>query len=172
MAGHHHGHLKNQCVNDGCFVCGSENPFGLHAQFVEDEETGELVGIFTGREEHLSYPGRLHGGIAAAMLDETIGRAFIVGHPDLWGVTMKLETRYHRPTPLGEPLYCHARITRETHRTFEGEGTLETADGTVCVSGKATYYVCPVEKIIAEVGEEGSYVWEPDPREIPSELVG
>ena len=169
-AAHVHQHLQNQRVNDECFVCGSENPAGLHGQFVEDEETGELVGIFTARHEHLSYPGRVHGGVASAMLDETIGRAFIIGHPDLWGVTMKLETRFHRPTPLGEPLYCRAHVTKETRRTFEGEGRLETADGTLCVSGRATYYICPVEKILADMGEDGTYVWDPDPREIPDGL--
>lgn len=166
-----HDHIRNQCINDECFVCGTNNPAGLHAQFVEDEETNELVGIFTGRDEHLSYPGRLHGGVAAAIIDETVGRAYLVRHPGYWGVTMKLELRYRKPTPLGVPLHCRAHITKETHRTFEGEATLGPADGEVCVMGKATYYLCPVEKILHEVGVEGdSYVWDPDPRKIPEGL--
>ena len=127
--------------------------------------------MFVGRPEYNSYPGRLHGGVASAMLDETIGRAFTVGRPDTWGVTMRLETRYHRPTPLGETLYCRARITRETRRTFEGEGTLETADGTVCVSGKATYLKLGVDQILEQTDSSGSYVWEPDEREIPEAVA-
>ena len=168
MAEHAHAHLNNQCVNDMCFVCGTDNVAGLKAQFVEDHENHELVCIFEGRDEHQSYQGRLHGGIASAVIDETVGRAYLVDHPGYWGVTVKLETRYHKPTPLGEPLYCRAHITRESRRLFEGEGTIETADGTVCVTGKATYYLAPVEKIVSEMGGgDGAYVWEPDPREIP-----
>lgn len=167
---HAHDHLRNQCVNDECFVCGSRNSAGLNAQFVEDETTHELVGIFYGRQEHLSYPGRLHGGIASAMIDETIGRAFIIGHPNRWGVTMELSVRFHKPTPLGVPLFCRAHLTKETHRTFEGAATLETQDGTVCVSGKATYLILPVEKILDEMGAATTYVWENDPRPIPEAL--
>ncbi len=168
---HTHHHLQNQHVNDECFVCGSENVAGLNAQFVEDEETGELVGVFVAKHEHLSYPGRVHGGVAAAMIDETIGRAFIIGHPDRWGVTMELSVRYRKPTPLGVPLYCRARLTKESHRTFEGDATLETEDGTVCVTGTAKYLILPVEKIMGQMGEEGTYVWDPDPRPIPEFLL-
>jgi len=48
-----------------------ENPFGLKGSFYELENK-ELVCIFTPSEMHQSYPGRLHGGITTAILDETI----------------------------------------------------------------------------------------------------
>ncbi len=41
----------------------------------------EVLGVFTLREEHQSYPGRLHGGISTAILDETIGRAITIADP-------------------------------------------------------------------------------------------
>ena len=74
-----------------CFVCGLKNRYGLKAQFYETENN-EIVAIFKGEEEHQGYPGRLHGGIAASILDETIGRAInINSENELWGVTLELK---------------------------------------------------------------------------------
>ena len=57
-----------------CFVCGLKNSAGLKASFYE-VEGNQLVALFTPCDEHQGYPDRLHGGIAATILDETIGRA-------------------------------------------------------------------------------------------------
>lgn len=158
----------NQKINDRCFVCGYDNPAGLGAQFVESaEEPGCVVGLFTPRDIHMSYPGRLHGGVAAAMCDETIGRAFITDHPDQWGVTMELSLRYRKPTPLNEQLKVLGRITKVTRRTFEGTCELVRTDGTVCVTARATYMILPVDRIIGECTDEEGYVWEDDGRPVP-----
>ena len=66
--------LKKQNVGKMCFVCGTENNLGLKTDFYE-LENGELVGICKFKEGHQSFPGRGHGGVSAALLDETIGRA-------------------------------------------------------------------------------------------------
>lgn len=61
-----------------CFICGLQNISGLKASFFETEGK-ELIATFMPTEEHQSYSGRLHGGIASAILDETIGRAIVIG---------------------------------------------------------------------------------------------
>jgi len=67
-----------------CFVCGIKNIYGLNASFYE-LDTDELVAIIKPRPEHQGYPGRLHGGIAAAVLDETIGRTITMGkESEVW----------------------------------------------------------------------------------------
>ena len=68
--------IKKHNAGKGCFVCGVNNPFGLHTDFYELED-GTLAAKVTPSEHHQSYPGRLHGGVSAALLDETIGRAKI-----------------------------------------------------------------------------------------------
>ncbi len=158
----------NQPINDMCFVCGYENPTGLHAQFVEDGTPGQVTGVFTARDIHCSYPGRLHGGVIAAICDESIGRAYISGNHDHWGVTMELTVRYHKPTPLNVPLTVKASITKETRRTFEGQCDLFTQEGLRCVSASAIYAKLPVERIVAECASDDSYVWVPDTRSIPT----
>ena len=63
-----------QNVSRMCLVCGRDNDSSLKARFYELED-GELLGVFTPLTEHQGYPGRLHGGMASTLLDETMGRA-------------------------------------------------------------------------------------------------
>ena len=96
---------------------------------------------------HQSYPGRLHGGIAACILDETIGRAVQIGDPDIWGVTVELSLSYKKPVPYGVELKAVGRITKENRLLFEGEGEIYTPDGQVAVSAKGKYVKMTIDKI-------------------------
>lgn len=129
-----------------CFVCGLQNPYGLYTAFYE-LENGVLLGQFTPREEHQGYPGRLHGGIAATILDETIGRAVNIGQKSVWGVTVEISTRYRKPIPLHQQIRVVARIDRETGRSFEGSGEILLPDGSVAVEGRGKYIKLPIEQI-------------------------
>jgi acyl-coenzyme A thioesterase PaaI-like protein len=129
-----------------CLVCGLKNPFGLHAAFYE-LENAELLAVFKPSEEHQSYPGRLHGGVATAVLDETIGRAIMIHHNDLWGVTIECSTRFRQPVPLNEEIRVVGRITKIAHRYFEGTGEILLADGRVAVEGRGKYIKLPLSQI-------------------------
>ncbi len=159
--------LAAQNVSRMCLVCGVENALGLHARFYELDD-GELLGVFTPRDEHQSYPGRLHGGVASTMLDETVGRAILVRQPGAWGVTAELTLRFRRPVPLKGELRCVARITRDTRRLFEGSGELLLADGTVAVEARGKYLKMSLEDIAAEGMDESE--WFADPRARPDKV--
>ncbi|MDR3090347.1 MAG: PaaI family thioesterase [Desulfobulbaceae bacterium] len=137
-----------------CFVCGLENIFGLHSRFYE-LENGELLALFTPRQEHQGYPGRLHGGLAATILDETIGRAIMARYSDdIWGVTIDFSARYRQPAPLDEEIRVIARIESDGKRTFEGSGEIILADGSVAIQGRGKYLKMPIDKI-ADFNHEG-----------------
>ncbi len=129
-----------------CFVCGVENDKGLKASFFETDKN-EIVAIFTPHRFHQSYPERVHGGIAACILDETMGRAVQIGNPDIWGVTVELSLSYRKPLPYGIQLKAVGRITRELRLLFEGEGEIYLPDGQVAVTAKARYVKMPIENI-------------------------
>ncbi len=138
--------IKKQQNSRLCLVCGLQNQLGLKAEFYELENE-ELVAIFDPLEEHQSYPGRLHGGVAGAILDETIGRAIMIQRPDVWGVTVELALRYHAPIPLDQRLRVRGRITRDASRIFEGCGEILLPDDTVAVRAIGKYMKMPLEKI-------------------------
>jgi uncharacterized protein (TIGR00369 family) len=164
--------LGAQNISRMCLVCGAENPFGLRACFYELEpgEDGRpsLLGVFHVAEEHQSYPGRLHGGISSAILDETIGRAIRVAEPDAWGVTVELKVRYRQPVPTEGEVRAVGRITRDTHRMFEGTGEILLADGSVAVEASGRYVKMGIGAITGDDFDVTE--WVPDPRERPDEV--
>ncbi|MDY7039503.1 MAG: PaaI family thioesterase, partial [Chloroflexota bacterium] len=116
--------MQKQPNSQMCFVCGLENPIGLKANFYQDED-GHVTVTWTPGDEHQGYPGLLHGGITAALLDEALGRTMIAR--DLWVVTAKMEIRYRNPIPIGEPLMVFAEPTCERRRVVEVRGELRLA---------------------------------------------
>ncbi len=140
-----------------CFVCGLRNSAGLQASFYETVD-GALVATFTPREEHQSYPGRMHGGIASTILDETIGRAVMIGSDSaVWGVTVELKVEYKKPVPIGSLLRVVARLTEQNSRFFSGSGEILLPDGAVAATASGRYMKVPIEKI-AEF-EESEFEW-------------
>jgi acyl-coenzyme A thioesterase PaaI-like protein len=130
-----------------CLVCGLKNESGLRASFHE-LENGEVLALFTPRTEHQGYPGLLHGGITTAILDETIGRAILLSHPDeMWGVTVGVSVRFRRPIPLCRELRVLGRVNRDTRRIFEGTGELYLPDGQVAAEATGRYMRLPLDRI-------------------------
>ena len=151
-----------------CFVCGLKNNFGIKAGFFE-LENNELVATFTPCEMHQSYPGRLHGGISTAILDETIGRAIMIEHADIWGVTVELNVKFKRPVPYDVELKVIGRITDQNKRFFEGTGELILPNGKVAVTAWGKYMKLPIEKISEWDNNEEDWMVVPrenDPKEI------
>ena len=137
-----------------CFVCGLKNIMGLQGTFYE-LENNELLAIFKPLQEHQGYPNVVHGGIATAMLDETIGRAIMIKcSNNYWGVTAEIKTRFKKPLPIDKEIRVIGRITNEKGRMFEGEGKILLSDGTTAVEGYGKYIKIPFEKIGFDVIQE------------------
>ena len=155
-----------------CFVCGLANAMGLKAGFFEIDN-GELLAVFEPMEEHQSYPGRLHGGVAAAILDETIGRAILTKTGgEVWGVTVDFSLRFRKPLPIGGPLRVVGRIDKDSSRFFEGSGEIVLDDGSIAVTAQGRYIRMPLEKIADFDREEQQWKVTSlpgDPREVELE---
>ena len=142
-----HKITRKQYNSKLCFICGLKNNSGLQASFYETENN-ELIATFIPTVEHQSYPGRLHGGLASAILDETMGRAILVGsETEIWGLTIELNVSYKKPIPLGVELKVVARISEENSRFFHGTGEIVLPGGEVAVIARGKYLKAPLEKI-------------------------
>jgi acyl-coenzyme A thioesterase PaaI-like protein len=142
-----HRVLKKQHISKMCFVCGVNNDFGLHANFYETD-ANELVAVINPSEQHQGYPGRMHGGIAATILDETIARSIGNGKDEqIWGVTLELKTKFRKPVPLGLELKVVGRVTGEGTRSFEGTGEIVLPNGEIAVSAEGKYIKLTTDKI-------------------------
>ncbi|HEX9530966.1 MAG TPA: PaaI family thioesterase [Acidimicrobiales bacterium] len=134
-----------------CFGCGDDNPVGLGLQF--SVAPPGLVASFLPRPEHRGGPGRLHGGLAATCLDETMG-ALGFALDGTHCVTATLDLRYRRPVPIdGTAVRVEAwRERPEARRRQKVHGRLLLADGRVAVEATG---------IFVQVGAgEGGGPWE------------
>ena len=137
--------ISKQSNSKDCLVCGIDNPLGVKASFYNMEDDS-VICLFSFRSEHQSYPNRTHGGMIAAILDETIGRGIWVKEPTVWGVTLKLEVKYHKAVPYNEKLIAIARITKSTKLIFEGEAKLYDSSFNLLDTATALYYKLPLEE--------------------------
>lgn len=125
-----------------CFVCGRENPIGLHAEFfIRDDK---VLVEFVPRQDHQGYPGVMHGGLVTALLDETIGRSAFLHN--MWVVTAKLELRFRKPVPIGQKITVLGWVTRVRGRLLEAQGEVRLEDGSVAVEANGLYIELPEEK--------------------------
>ncbi len=125
-----------------CFVCGLENPAGLRLVFYE---TGpdEVTATYHPPEQFQGYPGVLHGGIVATLLDEAGGRVVMIGDHKRFMLTAKIEVKYRRPTPLGQTLTVHGRLIKMRGRLAVAHAELRLADGNVTAEAELTLAALP-----------------------------
>ena len=128
--------MKKQASSRHCFVCGVENPVGLHLKFYETG-LGEVTAEYTAPEHYQGYPGVLHGGIVASILDETAGRAHMGIFPPRFMFTAKLEVRYRKNVPVGQPLKIVGRAGRDKGCAAEATSAIYNQDGTLLAEANA-----------------------------------
>jgi acyl-coenzyme A thioesterase PaaI-like protein len=100
-------------------------------------EDDSVVADFLPREEHQGFPGVIHGGIVAAVLDEALNRTSLLSSQPAWTMTGRLEVRYRRYVPYGERLRVRATLTGERGRMMQSSGTLTLADDEQVVLAEA-----------------------------------
>lgn len=118
-----------------CFGCGGENPCGLGLQF--RQEDGRAVAQFTPSVNFQGYPGIVHGGVLASVLDEAMGWATYWG--GRWGMTARMTTRFRRPVPLGEPLTVSGWVVRDRGRILTVQSELRSAEGRLLAQADGTF---------------------------------
>jgi acyl-coenzyme A thioesterase PaaI-like protein len=130
-----------------CFVCGLENPFGLQLKFF-NSASGEVTVDYTVPEHYQGYPGIVHGGIVAAMLDEATGRVFM-GDPanPRFLYTARLDIRYRKNVPVGQPLRLVGRAGKNKGRMATATGAIYNINGELLAEAEALLVDVPSEVI-------------------------
>jgi uncharacterized protein (TIGR00369 family) len=144
-----------QPTSKDCFVCGRENPRGLRMAFY-DNGRDEVYADYTVPAVYQGYPGIVHGGVVAAMLDEVVGRvAFIHDHHHFM-MSVKLEVKYRHPVPTETPLHLIGRVVRLRGRLGQAVGEVRLPDGTVAAEAAMTLADVPAEMLAqADLGVLG-----------------
>jgi acyl-coenzyme A thioesterase PaaI-like protein len=138
--------MSKQPNSRSCFVCGRENPTGLNMTFYETAP-GEVVAEYTVSEKFQGYPGVVHGGIVASMLDEASGRSQMGPDPSRFMYTAQLSIRYRQPVPVGQPLKILGHAGESKGRIAKATGEIFGPDGLLLAQAEAVLVDVPQETL-------------------------
>ena len=139
--------MRKQPNSRMCFICGLENPVGLKLKIYE-VEPGVIETTYTASDHFQGYPGVLHGGIVATILDEISGRAHM-GDPSQprFMFTAKLEVKYRRNVPIGQPLRIVGKAGKIKGRMAESWGGIYDKNGLLLAECNSLLIDVPAETL-------------------------
>ncbi|ETS77800.1 hypothetical protein PFICI_09862 [Pestalotiopsis fici W106-1] len=125
-----------------------------YQRIFHNKATGEMVSVVYFGGALSGFPGVVHGGSLATILDESMGRCAIYRFPARMGVTANLDLTYKKPTLTNafyvvrtRPVLSEADEvigkdgTKKSDRKLWVHGTVETPEGKVCVDAKSLFVV-------------------------------
>ena len=127
-----------------CFVCGTDNHNGLKMSFYDDNHE-TVASTVTIDDRFQGYPGIVHGGILATVLDEAVGRVAMIGDHHHFMMTVKLTAQYRHPVPLNTELKVEGKIIKLRGRLGKAQGEIILPDGTVACDAELTLANMPDE---------------------------
>lgn len=162
--------ISKQRNSKMCMICGLDNEYGVKAPFYNMED-GSVMSVFQYKRQHQSYPGRVHGGLITAMLDE-------MGLRSLWakelseatfGVTLSLDTKYRKPVPYETDLIGRGLVVKETSKFVITDASIMDMRGDILANGMIKYIKMDTQKISegVQIHEEMPYLLEDGRTEIP-----
>ncbi|TGZ84039.1 Thioesterase/thiol ester dehydrase-isomerase, partial [Ascodesmis nigricans] len=93
--------------------------------FVEEGGKSSVVIMYLGNEM-CGYPGMIHGGVLATLLDEGLARCAFEALPNKLAMTATLNINYRKPSPADNFVVLRARTTKVERRKAWVEGQIET----------------------------------------------
>ncbi|MGO9021986.1 MAG: PaaI family thioesterase [Syntrophobacteraceae bacterium] len=137
--------LRNK-DNHNCFGCSPGNAYGLRMKFLTDEKA-----LFS----WLTIPGHLcgwdnlaHGGVLAAILDETMGWTAIY-FTKKFALTNALTVEFHKSVPIGEEIRVEGRVVEvRAKRGAVVEGYLYKGENTLCAKSTGTFRLFTTKAIV------------------------
>jgi acyl-coenzyme A thioesterase PaaI-like protein len=131
--------LNDETTYQRCFACGHKNESGLHLVFRRQGD--RIMADFTPLEHQQGFPGVLHGGVIATLLDETMSRTGALRRE--WLVTARLDIRYRQPAPIGQPLRVWGEIARQRKGAVDAVGAVEFSDGALVAEARGLFLELP-----------------------------
>ena len=130
-----------------CVVSGSANPMGIATSM--RREGDEAVARVTLGPAFEGAPGRAHGGVVAALVDDVMG--YVLNILETPAFTGELKVRYNAPTPVGVEIEFRGRLRERTGRRLHIDAEA-THDGRTIATGQGLFIAIPVERFAEATG--------------------
>lgn len=135
-----------------CYVCGRDNPVSLRMTFFL-QENGVVTSEIVVPETYAGYPGMVHGGNIAAMMDEAAGRAVTGDEPNRFAVTSQLTVKYRQPVPTNQLLRVTGRLLKKRGKVSQASGEIRNQVGEL---------LAEAEGLFVEIAEDFTQGMDPD----------
>lgn len=131
-------------MNDyNCFACGPDHPFGLHMEFDYDPDTHTVSSLIRPGSLFDGFPGILHGGIQATLLDEIAFWGVLARHGKS-GLTKDLQLNYRKKCPTDIPIRAVGSVGLIERHVAAVDVLLENPENQVVfTSGTVRYFIPP-----------------------------
>jgi uncharacterized protein (TIGR00369 family) len=134
-----HGSKRHPVKKNLCFVCGKDNPHGMHLKFSLDRERRHFVSHFRLGTRFTGPPGYCHGGIIATVLDDAMSKLNKLR--DLVAATSRMTVEYLKPVPLHRPLRVESREIGKRGRRLTRVAEILDENGTVLARGRGVFVI-------------------------------
>ena len=123
--------------NNSCFVCGPDNPSGLHMNFLTD---GQCVVSRVVVPDHLcGWRNLVHGGIISAILDEIMGWSALYLLKKVV-LTKRITVDFLKPIMVNQALFVEGRVAElPDDRHVLVQGAIHTPDNVLSARGKGLF---------------------------------
>ena len=130
-----------------CFVCGLENEYGLKLEFYETQ-SGDISVDYVVPEHYQGYPGIVHGGVVASLVDEVLGRVHMGPDPanPRFMFTAKITVQYRRNVPTGKPIKIIGRAIKSRRSSATSKAEIYGPDDELLVEAEAILLDVPADK--------------------------
>lgn len=128
-----------------CYVCSSANPMGLAVQY-SMEADGSVTAHLPGNRDLEGYPGLLHGGVIASLLDGAMTHCMFAR--GLQALTVELNVRYIASVVTLHEVSVQARFDRSVHGLHMLSGEL-VQFGTVKAKARGKFMVRNAKRTVA-----------------------
>jgi len=154
---------KPQPNSKMCFICGLENPVGLKLRIYETEP-GVVETTYTAPEHFQGYPGVLHGGIIATIIDEVSGRSLMgTAEQTRFLFTARIEVKYRKNVPIGRPLRIVGKALKDRGHSAEAwAGIYDAQSGELLAEGSTLLVNVPQDRMDMSSLEEMGWKVYPD----------
>ncbi len=144
-----------------CFVCGEENPHGLHLKARVDD--GRVILEYTARERDLGWRSIVHGGIVMTLMDEVMTWAAILAARRPC-VAAETTIRLKAPIRAGDTLRVQGEIPERASRIIKACATVTLDDGAVAAVASGKYVAMAPEEVASS---HEDFVYSPDAIDLP-----
>lgn len=140
---------KKQPNSRHCFVCGVNNKTGLNLDFYETGP-GEVTVETVVPNRFQGYPGIVHGGIVASIVDEALGRVHMGSDPahPRFMYTARLSIHYRQPVPTLTPIKIVGHAQKQKVRSATSTAEIYGPDGELLVEAEAVLINVPEETLM------------------------